>query len=79
MGRGRPKGHSPYAYIEYKELGKLVGHNPIVKVSRAWLDSLRASPAPSSPITKVKTLSSHSEPKEEQPKIEFNLTTFDDE
>ena len=73
MGRGRPKGHSPYAYIEYKELGKLVGHNPIVKVSRAWLEGLRASPAPSSPISKVKTLPSHSAPKEKQPKIEYNI------
>ena len=79
MGKGRPKGYSPYAYIEYKELGELIGRNPIIKVSRSWLESLDGSPAPSSPITKVKTLSAHSEPKEEQPKIEFNLTTFDDE
>ena len=79
MGRGRPKGHSPYAYIEYKELGKLVGHNPIVKVSRAWLESLKASPAPSRPITNVSTLSSRPKLEEDQPKIEFNLTTFDNE
>ena len=79
MGRGRPKGHSPYAYIEYDDLGELIGHNPIIKVSRAWLESLRASPAPSSHITKVSTLSPRPEPEEDQPKIEFNLTTFDDE
>lgn len=76
MGRGRPKGHSPYAYIEYEELGELIGHNPIVKVSRAWLDALRASPAPSSPITKVRTLSQSTETTEEQPKIKYELTNF---
>jgi hypothetical protein len=79
MGRGRPKGHSPYAYIEYKELGKLINNNPIIKVSKAWLESLKASPASSSPITNVSTLSSRTKPEEDQPKIEFNLTTFDNE
>tara|TARA_Y100000593_G_scaffold49061_1_gene92366 strand:+ start:609 stop:923 length:315 start_codon:yes stop_codon:yes gene_type:complete len=55
MGKGRPKGYSPYAYIDYVELGKLIGRNPIVKVSKEWLHSLQATPVPRSPSRSPKT------------------------
>ena len=71
MGKGRPKGYSPY--------------KTMVKVSRAWLDDLRGSSDPSKPLTKgesrsIEEILCTSPPTEEvQPKIEFNLTNFDDE
>ena len=83
MGKGRPKGYSPYAYIEYKELGELIGRNPIIKVSRSWLESLEGSPASSTPIPEAPPRSMEEilcdSPEEPAPKIEFNLTTFDNE
>ncbi len=73
MGKGRPKGYSPYVEISYEELGDWVGRKSMVKVSRAWLDALRCPPAPPSPITEVKTLRKSSESEETSPKIEYNL------
>jgi hypothetical protein len=69
MGKGRPKGYSPYAEISYEELGDWVGRKSAVKVSRAWLDALRCPSAPSSPIIDAKT----PEPEEIAPTIEYNL------
>ena len=78
MGRGRPKGHSPYADISYEELGDWVGRKSLVKVSRAWLESVMTEPIPSMPLNgEAMTPSSASSVSE--PKIEFNLTTFDNE
>ena len=93
MGKGRPKGYSPYTDISYEELGDWVGRKTMVKVSRAWLDDLRGSPDPSKAITTEEHRSINdilrgnpeaipcpsTEPQEIQPKIEFNLTTFDNE
>jgi len=88
MPRGRPKGHSPYLEISYEELGDFVGRKCLVKVSRSWLESLRGTISDPVPLT-------HPKPQEDsfvaevhttappseipQPKIEFNLTTFEDE
>ena len=83
MGKGRPKGYSPYTYISYEELGDWVGRKTRVKVSRAWLDDLRGSPAPSTPTPEAPPRSMEEilcdSPEEPSPKIEFNLTTFDNE
>ena len=82
MGKGRPKGYSPYVNISYEELGDWVGRKSKVKVSRAWLEALMGS---SAPITQVESpcVPSASPPpleaKEDQPKIEFNLTNFNNE
>ena len=69
MKRGRPKGYSPYIALTYEELGDYVGRKSIVKVSKAWWDSLleQAIPEESVPILK----------KVEQ-KIEFNLVDLND-
>ena len=82
MAKGRPKGYSPYVDISYEELGDWVGRKSKVKVSRAWLEALMGS---SAPITQAESRSvpSTSPPPldatQDQPKIEFNLTTFNDE
>ena len=49
MKRGRPKGYSPYASVSYEELGDYVGRKSIVKISKAWWDSVRAEDA--EPVT----------------------------
>jgi hypothetical protein len=85
MKKGRPKGYSPYIDITYDELGDWLGRKSLVKVSKAWLDELRGFSEPSDVICSQEskpikeTLYTPIEPKEIQPKIEFNLTTFDDE
>ena len=82
MKKGRPKGYSPYAEISYEELGDWVGRKTRIKVSKSWLDALRGLPEPSEPIQSRsidEILSSPNQSQETEPKIEFNLTTFDDE
>jgi|11_taG_2_1085331.scaffolds.fasta_scaffold93384_1 hypothetical protein len=38
--RGRKKGYTPYVDITYEDLGEYLGRKGIVKVSKAWLESL---------------------------------------
>jgi hypothetical protein len=78
MGKGRPKGYSPYTDISYEELGDWLGRKSMVKVSKSWLDALIGSPTPpiathTTPPTKIHTI------KEEFPKIEYKLTNLNDE
>ena len=75
MKRGRPKGYSPYVDITYDELGDWVGRKSMVRVSKAWLEALTAPPAPSSPISKVKTLSQDPETTD---KIEYKLVNLNE-
>ena len=77
MSKGRPKGYSPYTEITYGELGDWLGRKALVKVSKAWLEeltsqacSLGGAPHSSKDIT-LKT--------EEEPKIEFTLTDFNND
>ena len=70
MGKGRPKGYSPYVEVSYEELGDWVGRKSAVKVSRAWLDALRCPSASSSPIIEAKTPPKSPEYEEISPKIE---------
>lgn len=46
MKKGRPKGYSPYVEMTYEELGDYVGRLALVKVSRAWLESLTKETLP---------------------------------
>ena len=46
MKKGRPKGYSPYVELTYEELGDYVGKLALVKVSRAWLESLTKETLP---------------------------------
>lgn len=70
MAKGRPKGYSPYAEIPYGELGDWLGKKSLVKVSKAWLESLINQAV----VTEAPLL-----PPEEEPKIEFTLTDLNDE
>ena len=77
MGKGRPKGYSPYRDISYGELGDWLGRKATVKVSKTWLDDLIGAPVPPSatpslPPTKIHVI------KEDPPKIEYKLTDFND-
>lgn len=64
MKRGRPKGYSPYIELTYEELGDYVGRKSIVKVSKAWWDSLLEQAIPDEVLPILK---------ETEEKIEFNL------
>tara|TARA_Y100000593_G_scaffold87491_1_gene168021 strand:- start:398 stop:616 length:219 start_codon:yes stop_codon:yes gene_type:complete len=71
MKRGRPKGHSPYVDISYEELGDWVGRKSLVKVSRAWLQSIGAQIEHRDEAREI--------PPKEEPKIEFNLIDLNNE
>jgi hypothetical protein len=64
MKRGRPKGYSPYIELTYEELGDYVGRKSIVKVSKAWWDSLLEQAIPEKAMSPLKEI---------EEKIEFNL------
>ncbi len=78
MKRGRPKGYSPYAEISYEELSDYVGKKTLVKVCKSWLEDLVEG-------TQAETINFHETQinpnppaeKEEYPKIEYELTTFE--
>ena len=72
MKKGRPKGYSPYAEISYGELGDWLGKKSLVKVSKAWLESLvnQAVVTESPPVVPLP---------EEESKIEFTLTDLNNE
>ena len=73
MKRGRPKGYSPYVEITYEELADYVGRKSIVKVSKAWLESMIGQTQITEPIISLGEVA-HSEDE----KIEFKLTDFND-
>ena len=75
MKRGRPKGYSPYVSLTYEELGDYVGRKSIVKVSKAWWDTLVGDAQADQPIIKMASL----EKKETKDEIEFNLIDLNDE
>ena len=72
MGKGRPKGYSPYADITYGELGDWLGKKSLVKVSKAWLESLINQAVVTESLPPAPT-------PEEEPKIEFTLTDLNNE
>ena len=49
MKKGRP---TVYQELTYGELGDYVGHKGVVKVSKAWFDTLMVSSRPSTPTPK---------------------------
>ena len=71
MKKGRPKGYSPYVELTYEELGDYVGRLALVKVSRAWLESLTKETLP---IYEPK----ESPPPRQEEKIEYKLTDLND-
>tara|TARA_B100000029_G_C16975124_1_gene741527 strand:- start:211 stop:450 length:240 start_codon:yes stop_codon:yes gene_type:complete len=79
MKRGRPKGYSPYVNIPYEELADFVGRKSPVKVCRAWLEELIKQTNMGEQNPYVVQNTPHEKIKAEQPKIEYELTTFDED
>jgi hypothetical protein len=74
-GRGRPAGSSSFVRISLADLSNLIGPNGSVMVSKKWLDSIGACMEEST----VAAIRPIDEPATEQPKIEFQITSFDSE
>ena len=79
MKRGRPKGYSPYINVPYEDLADFVGRKSLVKVCKTWLEELikQTNEDQASWVNTMATGVRHEE-KKEQPKIEYELTTFDE-
>lgn len=87
MKRGRPKGYSPYLEISYEDLSDYVGKKTLIKVCKNWATTIGLHPTQQDntkdllnnlnteqvSITKVAN-----EGLEQSPKIEFNITNFDE-
>ena len=79
MKRGRPKGYNPYIEISYAELGEWVGQKGKVQVSKKWFDFLSGD-SEDMPIDDVKEQDSSSDRTSiDAPKIEYSITTFNNE
>jgi len=83
MKRGRPKGYSPYVEIAYEDLADYVGKKTLVKVCKSWIEDLVKQTQSTSNTLNINTseipmteIIEQSE--QEQPKIEFNITNFDE-
>lgn len=78
MKRGRPKGYSPYAEISYEDLSDYVGKKTLVKVCKSWLEDLvEGTQAESINLQETQINPNPPTEKEEYPKIEYELTTFE--
>ena len=73
MGKGRPKGYTPYADITYEELGDWLGRKSIVKVSKAWLEELTSHSATLNQVTKPQKPILTPKITEVLPKISYKL------
>ncbi len=73
--RGRPPGSNSFVKIKLSDLIALVGEGAVVPVSRIYLreNSIDISAQPA-----TVTINAASEPIEEESKIEFALTAFED-
>lgn len=83
MSRGRPKGYSPYINIPYEDLADFVGKKTSVKVCGKWLKELIKevnsdiedwTDLVQSPPEEASVANS-----KEQPKIEYQLTEFNED
>jgi hypothetical protein len=74
--RGRPSGSNSFVKMRLCDLSNLLGSNAVIPVSKVWLRENGISTGET--LTPV-VLPAAPAPVVEQPKIEFSLTTFDDE
>ena len=83
MKRGRPKGYSPYVEISYEDLADYVGRKTLIKVCKTWIED-PAEQAHSSNNLFSLSKQSHAEDvheeeaNQEQPKIEYAITNFNE-
>jgi hypothetical protein len=73
--KGRPLGSTSFIRTSMADLSNLIGPNGSVMVSKKWLDSIGACMEEST----VAAIRPIDEPATEQPKIEFQITSFDSE
>ena len=76
--RGRKKGYCPYVDITYESLGDYLGKKGIVRVSKAWLETLGYEISEAQEITTPQIIltEKQSNKVEEESKIEYKLTHF---
>lgn len=74
--RGRPAGSNSFIRMRLSELAALLGENAVIPVSKVWL---RENGISTEENLKPVSIAAAPEPTIEQPKIEFALTTFEDE
>ena len=74
--RGRPAGSNSFIRIRLSDLAAQMGENCVVPVSKVWLRENGI--ATGETLTPV-ILAAAPAPVVEQPKIEFSITTFDEE
>jgi len=77
--RGRKKGYCPYVDITYESLGDYLGKKGIVRVSKAWLETLgyEISEAQEIVTPQIILTEKQSNKVEEESKIEYKLTHFE--
>lgn len=77
MKRGRPKGYSPYVDIPYEDLADFVGRKTLVKVCGKWLKELIKE----TNAEEINWIAEEVCPTKdvEQQKIEYKLTTFNED
>jgi hypothetical protein len=83
MKRGRPKGYSPYVNIPYEDLADFVGKKTLVKVCGKWLKDLinetNSEVEDWAAIMSLPPEETRVTNNKEEPKIEFELTTFNED
>jgi len=75
-GRGRPVGGNSFLLIRLSDLSQYLGPQGVVKVSRVWLKEIGLT-IDEAEVT-IPALPENDTPKEDEKKIEFSLTTFED-
>ena len=71
--RGRKKGSTCFVDLTYEALGDFVGRKGVVKVSKAWLESLGGEPSLGAPFVMSNPDTEHED------KIQYTLTDLNNE
>jgi len=71
--RGRKKGSTCFVDLTYEALGDFVGRKGVVKVSKAWLESLGGEASLEASLVMSNSNTEHEE------KIQYTLTNLNDE
>ncbi len=74
--RGRPPGSNSFVRMRLSHLAALLGESAVVPVSKVWL---KENGINTEETLKPVTVAEAPEPVVEQPRIEYALTSFDEE
>lgn len=72
--KGRPAGSNSFVRIRACDLIRMVGENAVIPVSKVWLRDNGIELI----VPQIKTLSAIPAAEEQEEKIQFSLTTFED-